>query len=92
MISLLMRCVALPVETLAMDVCTHRNNVNCAHLVPSVDMYMFFSCKLCVIQVCACEFLSSFLHVFPRSAYSHVAAVLSGPDRELDNFRDFRLN
>ena len=60
-------------ETLAMDVCTHRINVNCVHLVPFV--YMFFSRVLCVFNVCVCEIFSPSLHVFPRSVYSHVAAV-----------------
>ena len=71
-----------------MDVCTHRNNVNCVHLVPFV--YTVFSRVLCVFHVCVCELLSPSLHVlFSPGLYIPTWLLSSGPGGELANFRVF---
>ena len=81
----------LPVETLAMDVCTHCNNANIFLCSSRPFRVYVFSRLLCVFPVYVCTFLSPSLHVFSPGLYIPTLLLSSGPVGELSNFRVFCL-
>ena len=87
LISLLMFYATFSVETLDMDVCTHRDNVNCVHHVPVVYMFSLVFC-VCFMFVCVNYSLLPSMF-FSSGLYIPTLLLSSGAGGELSNCRVF---